>query len=202
MKFRTASVLLCMFMLPIFASTQEAKKIKEPLTPYVGVLAGGCGLSSPFTYIAGVEKKLKPRVTIGFDFHYMNTRYECYCDDTYSRGRFKSYTPSVKIQYNTGKRSGRGLIFGVGLGYMIARDKGFEQPYLQNETGNYALTGKLTPGTWHFNSIAPSFTVGLGFRMFQLPLSGIMTTYFANTTNGFYAVTGGAGIKVGFRKIE
>jgi hypothetical protein len=175
---------------------------KKPLTPYVGVFAGGC-VDNPFSFIAGVQKPLQQHITLAADIHYWNTGYECYCDDKYSIGKFRSFTPSVKISYNTGKKEGRGLIAGIGLGYMFAKDRGTEQTYLYDQlTNSYSYGKNISAGKWDFNSIAPSFNLGVGFRLLKLPVSFNSMYYFAKSTDGWMAAAGGVGFKVGLRKTD
>ncbi|MBL7730451.1 MAG: hypothetical protein JNM88_04670 [Chitinophagaceae bacterium] len=175
---------------------------KKPFTPTVSVLAGGC-VDNPFQLMAGVQKNLNSHFKISYDLHFWNTGYECYCDDTYTTGRFTSFTPSVKITYSTGKRQGSGLIGGIGLGYMFARDRGFEQTYTKDAaTQTTELSKDRTPGNWDFSSIAPSATIGVSFRLFRYPVVLHNTYYFARTTEGWMPAAGGAGFTFGFRKIK
>lgn len=174
---------------------------QKSFTPYAAVYAGGC-VDNPFQFVLGLQKPLQQHLTIGYDIHYWKTGYECYCDDMYSKGDFRSITPSVKIIYNTGKEEGRGLTAGIGLGYMFAKDRGTEQSYLYNEAAKTYTYGDAAAAKWDFNSIAPSFTVGVGFRVFRLPVSFNSIYYFAKTTEGWMATAGGVGFKVGFKKIK
>jgi hypothetical protein len=191
----------CLIAFCIPAAAQQKKTILKGYTLYVGALAGGCGISNPVQFLGGIEKPLQEHLAIAYDVHYWNTAYECYCDDTYSAGKYRSVTPSVKIQYNTGKRAGRGLMLGVGLGYMFTKDRGKEQSYrLDNETGLYARLGELRDGRWDFYSIAPSFSVGVGFRLFRVPVTVQSSYYFAKTTEGWMAAAGGMGVKIGLTR--
>jgi hypothetical protein len=189
------------FILSVAAQDKNMSD-KKNLTPYVGVFAGGC-VDNPFSFMAGVQKKIRERITLAADLHYWNTGYECYCDDVYSKGKFRSFTPSVKIIYNTGKKEGNGFIAGVGLGYMFAKDRGTEQPYTYDAATNLYETGKdISPGNWDFNSIAPSFTLGVGFRVLKIPVSFLSIYYFAKATDGWTAAAGGAGFKIGLKKFK
>jgi hypothetical protein len=130
-----------------------------------------------------------------------NTDYDCYCGDTYSVGKYKSITPSLKFQYNSGKKPGKGLILGVGLGSMFAKDRGTEQTYKLNaETDRYEVGSEIRRGKWDFNSIAPSFTVGAGFRLLRVPITLQANYYWANTTEGWMIAAGGLGVKVGLSR--
>lgn len=182
---------------------QEKTAVSNPLTPYVGVMAGGC-VDNPFSFKAGVQKNLKPRIAVSFDLHYWNTGYECYCDSMYSKGKFRSFTPSVKMAYNTGKREGMGFTIGVGLGYMFARDRGTEQPYSYDVANNINVlnTKDIADGNWDFNSIAPSFSLGVGFRVLKVPVTFQSEYYFAKTTEGWMATAGGVGFKIGLRRYK
>jgi hypothetical protein len=195
-------VLLLTFyaLVPVFAQKEEV--VAKPLTPYIGVIAGGC-VDNPFSFLAGVQKPVMKQLTLSYDLHYWNTGYECYCDDMYSKGKFTSFTPSVKISYNTGKKESRGFILGAGLGYMFARDRGTEQPYTYDvATNTNVVTKEISKGNWDFNSIAPSVTLGVGFRLFKMPVAYKCVYYFANTTDGWMAAAGGVGFTIGFRKIH
>lgn len=176
-------------------------KDQKAFTPYVAVYAGGC-VDNPFQFVAGMQKPLQQHLSIAYDVHYWKTGYECYCDDMYSKGDFRSVTPSVKIVYNTGKKEGRGLMVGIGLGYMFAKDRGTEQSYVYDESLKTYTYGNITPAKWDFNSIAPSFSLGIGIRIFKLPVSFNSIYYFANSTEGWVPAAGGVGFKVGFRKVK
>src|SRR5688572_17629350 len=136
------------------------EKEQKTFTPYVAVYAGGC-VDNPFQFAAGIQKPLQKHLTIAYDIHYWKTGYECFCEDTYTKGDYRSITPSVKIIYNTGKREGRGFMAGLGLGYMFAKDRGTEQTYLYDEIEKKYTYGNMTAANWDFNSIAPSFSLGV-----------------------------------------
>ncbi len=188
----------------IFATAQKNESAeKTPLTAYVGVLAGGC-VDNPFSFMGGVEKKMNTHLTLSADLHFWNTGYECFCDSMYSQGKFKSFTPSVKLTYSTGKKEGMGFVVGVGVGYMFAKDRGTEQPYSYDVATNTNIVNDkaLTKGNWDFNSISPSFSLGVGFRVLKIPVTFQSVYYFANTTEGWMATAGGAGFKIGLRRIK
>ncbi len=198
-------ILLLSLTLTFFLSLAAQDKtvtVKQPLTPYITVLAGGC-VDNPFSFTAGVQKNIRERLTLSGDVYYWNTGYECYCDDLYSKGKFRSVTPSVKLTYNTGKKEGNGFIAGVGLGYMFAKDRGTEQSYTYNATTNVYELGKgITDGNWDFNSIAPSVTLGVGFRVLKVPVAFQSVYYFAKTSDGWMAAAGGAGFKIGLKRYK
>jgi hypothetical protein len=203
MKYFYFPVLCMLFCGPAFAQADKQAE-KKTVTPYAGVYAGGC-VYNPFSFVAGVQRNLRPNFTMAYDVHYWNTGYECYCDDVYSKGKFSSVTPSVKILYNSGKKEGRGFVAGLGLGYMFARDRGSEVPYTYDATTNtytYLKEKEVPDANWDFNSIAPSFSIGAGFRVFQLPVTFQSIYYFAKTTDGWMAAAGGAGFTIGFRKLK
>jgi len=175
---------------------------KKPLTPYVTIIAGGC-VDNPFQFVAGVQKTIRPHLSLAYDVHFWSTGYSCYCDDMYSVGKYTSVTPSVKLTYNTGKREGMGLSAGVGLGYVFARDRGTEQSYTYDKATNIYQIGKdVTPGNWDFNSIAPSVTLGVGFRVLKVPVTFQSEYYFAKTTEGWMATAGGVGLKIGLKRYK
>ena len=198
-------LLITAFFSCCFTISAQDKKSSEtkPLTPYISVLAGGC-VANPFSFIAGVQKPIQQHINISYDIHYWNTKYECFCDDIYSKGHFVSVTPSVKITYNTGKKGGNGLVAGIGLGYMFAKDRGTEQTYMSDPvTSIKTVSNEIVPGKWDFNSIAPSFSLGVGFRVLKLPVVFNSVYYFAKTTTeGWVAAAGGVGFKIGFKKSE
>jgi hypothetical protein len=195
-------IIIFSISLPVLAQKKNISGSK-PLTPFVGFMAGGC-VYNPFSFIAGVQKKLKPNITLSYDLHYWNTGYESYCDSMYSKGKFRSITPSVKIAYNTGKKEGMGLMAGVGLGYMFAKDRGTEQPYTYDVANNSNILNDkdISNGNWDFNSISPSFSLGVGFRVLKMPVAFQSTYYFAKTTEGWMATAGGVGFKIGLRKVS
>jgi hypothetical protein len=66
----------------------------------------------------------------------------------------------------------QGFVASLGLGYMFAKDRGIEQPYVRdNTTGNNILTGKAVYGKWDFNSLAPSISAGLNVKLLHLPFT-------------------------------
>jgi hypothetical protein len=198
---RTTLLLAFIVLFAAFARAQEAKTaFSKTLTPYAGILMGGC-VDMPVQFNAGLDRQLRPHLTLSYDLHFWNTTYECYCGDTYSNGRYTSITPSVKLSFYTGKKPGRGLIAGAGLGYMFARDRGTEQTYLSSEDGGMPVIGKnVMPGNWDFNSLAPSVSLGAGFGIFKFPVQIHTTYYFANTTQGWMAAAGGIGLKFGLKR--
>ena len=196
------SILLFLIIYSSAISQENIPPKKDMVVPYVGFMAGGCGVSNPFSFVAGIRQVKNSHFSILYDVHYWNTKYECYCDDTYSRGRFSSITPSVKLALSTGKKEGKGVFAVVGLGYMIAKDRGTEQSYTPASPTSEAIVGKdIVKGEWDFTSIAPSMALGVNFRILHHSVSISNTYYFAKTTEGWGAVTGGIGITVGLKKI-
>ncbi len=188
--------------LPVLTQDKNVSESK-PFTPYVGVMAGGC-VYNPFSFIVGLQKNLKPHITLSYDLYYWNTGYESFCDSMYSKGKFRAFIPSVKIVYNSGKKEGMGLIAGVGLGYMFAKDRGTEQPYTYDVASNTNILNSkdISIGNWDFNSISPSFNLGVGFRILKMPIAFQSTYYFAKTAEGWMASAGGIGFKIGLRKVS
>lgn len=182
--------------------SNSSKKVKTTI-PFAGFLYGGCGVSNPISVLGGIQQVKTKHFSIVYDVQYWNTKYECYCDDSYYKGRFRSFTPSVRFLYNTGKKPGNGLFVGAGMGYMFAKDRGTEQTYLRNPDTQLMFVGKdVKPGKWDFNSIAPSVTWGVGFRVAKFPVAINTTWYFAKTTYGWDMVTGGMGLKMGLKKFK
>jgi hypothetical protein len=183
-------------------SSSKSKSVKTTI-PFAGFLYGGCGVSNPISVLGGIQRVKTKHFSIVYDIHYWNTKYDCHCGDTYSKGKFSSFTPSIKFMYNTGKKPGNGLFLGVGMGYMFAKDRGTEQTYTLNPVTNSFETGKnIITGKWDFNSIAPSATWGVGFRVAKFPVAINNTWYFAKTTYGWDLVTGGMGLKLGLKKFK
>jgi len=193
---------LILALLPsIFAQTTNEKQ-KPLLVPYAAVYVGGC-VSNPFQFTAGVQKMTKSHFNLAADIHYWNTNYECYCDDEYSKGRWSSITPSVRLVFNSGRKMGNGFVASVGLGYMFARDRGTEQPYIMDETDSgTTLTGEAINGKWDFNSLAPSASIGVNVRILRLPVTFDYILYMAKSTEGWMPAAGGIGIKVGFHRFQ
>ena len=192
----------CLLISSLILAQKDSTKKANRLIPYAGIIVGGCDISIPVTVLAGVEKQLRPHLNLSYDIHYMNTDYECTCDDRYSKGHYSSVIPSVKFYYNSGKKRERGIIIGAGLGYIFARDRGIEENYtIDPATQKIILSGNTVNGKWDFNSICPSITYGVGFRLFKLPVTYSNIFYFAKTTEGWDAVAGGVGLKIGFKKL-
>ena len=197
--------IICMFLLltccslPGFAQ-QEKIPVDKTIVPVVGSLAVGC-VTNPFSFTAGIQQSLKQHLRISYDIHFWNTRYEDYLDNIYSKGHFIATTPSVKLLFNTGKRTGSGLVLGLGLGYMIAHDRGTEQAYAFDSTTNTRIIDKaLRQANWDFNSIAPSVTFGYGFRLLRFPVTINNVYYFGKDTKGWAALAGGMGITFGLKR--
>jgi len=94
-------------------------------------------------------------------------------------------------------------VAGVGLGYMFAKDRGTEQSYTEDKlSGSIVYSTEITAGKWDFNSLAPSFNIGVGFRVLRFPVSLQTVYYFAKTTEGWMAVAGGAGVKIGLKRYK
>jgi hypothetical protein len=191
----------------IFANdihTQEAAtQGREPVTLFATVLGGGC-VNNPFSFAAGVSENLKPHIAVSADIQYWSTAYTSSGDNIYSVGHFREITPSIKIAYATGKEKGRGLIAGVGLGYMFAKDRGTEQHYTEDPLTRVKIfEEKINAGNWDFTSIAPSIRLGIGFRLFHFPVSYITEYYFARSKeDGWQATAGGVGLSFTFRRLK
>lgn len=185
---------------PLLSQNNKSAEEKTLYVPYVTVNFVPC-FSMPFSFAAGVQRVNESHFSVAADVHYWNTNYECYCDDVYSKGHFSSITPSVRLVYNTGKKMETGFVASLGLGYMFAKDRGEEQPYVKDNTmGTTILIGKAVPGNWDFKSIAPSISAGLDVKIFHLPFSFGYTIYMAKTTKGWEPAAGGLGIKVGIHR--
>jgi hypothetical protein len=184
------------------AQDQPAPKTNK-LTPFIEVQynLGLCGESNPLSFTAGLQKSLTRKLTLSYDINYWNTSYENYCCNVYSKGKYIAVIPSVKLTWNAGKRKDRGFFAGVGLGYIFAKDRGTEQSYSTTPgTNEMVFTKSAVAGNWDFNSIAPSFSWGVGLKVFRLPVSFVNTNYFAKSTLGWGPVSTSAGIRIGFRK--
>jgi len=193
---------LLLVLLPsLFAQTNNDKQ-KPLFVPYAGVTAGGC-VSNPFQFTAGVQKMTKSHFNLATDVLYWNTNYEDYYEGVYSKGHFTSITPSVRVVFNSGRKMGTGFVASVGLGYMFAKDRGIEQPYITDEVnGGNILTGKAVNGKWDFNSIAPSASFGVNVRILRIPFTFGYNLYFAKSTRGWEPEAGGIGVKVGLHRFQ
>ena len=196
--------ILLSIILPVLFASQGFPQIapsgkQSTYTFYSGLLAGGC-VKNPVSVIAGIRRPLQEHFFLGYDVHVWGTRYEDYDDEVYSKGKFFSMTPSVKLSYYTGKE-GKGLQAGLGLGYMFGRDHGTEQHYITDPvTKIRTMQDGPAAQNWDFNSIAPSITLGIGFHVFHRAASVNTVYYFANTSEGFVAAAGGAGFTMSFKK--
>lgn len=198
-------LLLAAFVLPgtlLLAQQEKTPTKPSGIIPFVEVAygVGLCGESNPLSYTAGIKQPLSRKLSLIYDINVWSTPYEIYCCDIYSKGRYTAVTPSVKLQYNLGKRPGRGFFMGAGIGYMIARDRGTEQPFTYGAPGEMIFTKSPTETNWDFNSIAPSVNFGYEFRIGSMPMAITSTTYFAKTTCNWQAVSSGIGLRIGFKK--
>lgn len=195
-----------LFTVACFLSFTAFSQAKSELTdktiiPVAGVLAVGC-VDNPFSFTAGIQKVLKPHWRLSYDIHYFNTNYEDYYLNLYSKGHFISFTPSVKLLYNTGKKTGKGFTAGLGLGYMIARDRGTEQDYIYDPaTGTHIIQKDLRTGNWDFHTISPSVTLGYGFRISHFPVTLNSLYYIGKDTRGWAVLAGGVGVSFGFKRL-
>jgi len=193
-----------LFLVPlssIVAQTNDDQQ-KNLFVPYAAVNLVGC-FSNPFSFTAGVQQVKESRFNVAVDVHYWTTNYDCYCDDVYSKGHFRSITPSVRLVFNTGGKMENGFVASVGLGYMFAKDRGSEQSYINdNVTGNNILIGKAVTGKWDFNSLAPSASVGLNLKILHIPFSFGYILYVAKSSKGWEPEAGGIGIKVGMHRFK
>ena len=200
-------MILCQAICLLIASSCFAQKQvpdgENKIIPYAGVIVGGCGIDNPVSFLAGIQQQKKMHLSIACDIHVINTGYECYCEDNVvSKGHFSSFTPSVKLWYNTGRKTSRGFMAGVGLGWMFAKDRGTEETYTTDPvTLKRAFSGEIVNGKWDFNSLSPSISFGIGFRVFHFPVSLNNSFYFANTTEGWMPVAGGVGCKIGLKRL-
>jgi hypothetical protein len=184
----------------LLAQNEDSTKRKDLYVPYVTVSLEAC-FSNPFSFTAGVQQVKESHFNVAIDVHYWSTNYECSCDDLYSKGHFSSITPSVRLVFNTGGKMEQGFVASLGLGYMFAKDRGIEQPYVRdNTTGNNILTGKAVYGKWDFNSLAPSISAGLNVKLLHLPFTFGYILYMAKSTKGWEPEAGGIGVKIGLHR--
>lgn len=189
-------------LLPSVLAQTNNEKQKPLFVPYAAVNLVSC-FSNPFSFTAGIQKVTESRLNVAADVHYWSTNYECNCDDVYSKGHFRSITPSVRLVFNTGGKMENGFVASVGLGYMFAKDRGSEQTFItDNTTGEHHLSGKPVNGKWDFNSIAPSASVGLNLKIFRIPFSFGYLLYIAKSTKGWEPAAGGIGMKVGIHRFK
>jgi hypothetical protein len=197
-------LLLCVFIfITIIIRAQETKPVKSPgIIPYVEAAygLGLCGESNPVSFSAGIRQPLSRKLSLVYDINYWSTRYENFCCDVHSIGKYSALTPSVRLLYYLGKGESRGFFVGGGIGYMFAKDRGTEQPFTYNTVGERIYSKSPTAGNWDFNSVAPSVTFGVAFSIARLPVSINSTSYFAKTTYGWQAVSSGIGLNIGLKK--
>ena len=183
-------------------SAQEKKLQKTKVTtPFIEVSnqLGLCGEKNPYAFLAGVEKPIAKHLSVSADIQIWKTDYENWCCDIYTKGSYTHILPSVKIKLDPGKQN-KGFFIGVGLGYVFAKDRGTEQPYLYDPaTGTQKTGGEITNGNWGFQTISPSFNWGLTFKVCKFPVTLINTNYFGKTPWGGPLATG-VGLRFGFKR--
>lgn len=205
MKKKTIACLPLIFFIAANVSAQVTKKQKNnAITPFIesSYQLGLCGEYNPVGFMAGIDKPLAKYLVISYDIQFWKTAYEVYCCDVYSKGDYMQIIPSVKIKFDPGKPN-KGFFIGGGLGYVFARDRGTEQPYFSDTvTGIKTFSGEVKQGNWDFNSIAPSFILGVGFKIKGFPAAIVSTNYFGKTTWGWGPVSTGVGFRVGLNKVS
>ena len=187
----------------ILAQEKTGQKINA-VTPFIefSYQLGLCGESSPYTFMAGIEKPVAKHLSVSADVHLWKTDYENWCCDIYSKGTYTSVIPSVKIKFDPGKPN-KGFFIGAGLGYVFANDRGTEQPYLYDAaTGTKTVGGEITRGNWDFQSISPSFNWGVAFKISKFPVAIVNTNYFGKTTWGWGDIATGVGLRFGLRRVS
>ena len=206
MKKKLSITLTGLFIFCSCISAQEKKEQKPVgITPFIEMSnqLGLCGEGNPFAFMAGIEKPVAKHLSVSADIQLWKTDYENYCCDIYSKGTYTSVIPSVKIKLDPGKPN-RGFFVGVGLGYLIVKDRGTEQPYSYNPaTGIKTFEDKITAANWNYQSIAPSFSWGIVFKVKKYPLAIINTNYFSKTDwYGWGPAATGIGLRVGLKKVS
>lgn len=188
-KMKTISTLLISAILCQCVSAQKRKvDSTNTLIPFTGILWVP-GYNNPFSFLAGVQKPVYKHLTAVADIHYWKTNYENYSNGMYSKGRFTTITPSVKLIYNTGKHTGKGFYLGFGLGYMFVTDKNTGQPNYNSEINR-------------FGSLSFSVNFGFGFRIYRLPVSINNSYYIANDGYIWGTLAGGSGIIIGLKRLD
>ncbi|MGQ0739475.1 MAG: hypothetical protein ACT4OJ_10480 [Bacteroidota bacterium] len=205
MKKKITACLLPLFFIALNMTAQATKKQKKnAVTPFFETTyqLGLCGEYNPVGFIAGIEKPLAKHLVISYDVQFWKTAYEVYCCDIFSQGNYMQVIPSVKVKFDPGK-PGKGFFAGGGLGYVFARDRGTEQAYESDPvTGAKTFSSEVKQGNWDFNSIAPSFSWGVGFKIKGFPAAIINTNYFGKTTWGWGPVSAGVGFRFGLSKVS
>src|SRR5258706_10668374 len=97
-----AFAIFVVFSSSVIAQETTITKPGTVTSPYAGILLGGCGVSNPVSFLAGIQQAKHTHFSIVYDIYYWNTRYRDYSDNVYSKGHFSSFTPSVKFIYSTG----------------------------------------------------------------------------------------------------
>ena len=186
-------------------SQKASATLKSKWVPVIGssYQLGLWGEENPVAFTAGVEKFVSKHIAVTGDVFFWRTNWESWCDqDVRSVGKYTAVIPSVKFRYDPGKQY-KGFFIGAGIGYVVARDKGTEQPFVTDaSSGIKNPQSAPTPADWSYNGVAPSFSLGFSFKVHHVPVTVINTNYFAKTTFGFEDIATGVGLNIGLAKVK
>src|SRR5262245_44400582 len=113
-------IILFLFISLLTISNATAQETKSKLLSGVTVYAeldyamGICSSDLPLMYLAGAQKPIGKHWSFGADMQFMSEPYETYCCDVYSVGKYTTYIPSLKLNFDPGKRN-KGFFIGIGL---------------------------------------------------------------------------------------
>jgi len=169
--------------------------------PFVGpsLQANLIGTKNPLAFVGGIEKPVSRHVIVGSDIQFFKSNYENWCDD-HRVGNYTRVIPSVRVVFDPGKIY-RGVFVGAGLGYAFINDQGTKQAFTTDKaTGLYTYQGTLVHGSWYKNTIAPSVSLGVGFKLHRIPVGISNTFYFGDTDDGT-PLSFGLNLRVGLSKV-
>jgi hypothetical protein len=169
--------------------------------PFVGpsLQANLIGSKNPLAFVGGIEKPVFKHVIVGSDIQFFKSNYENWCDD-HRVGNYTRVIPSVRVVFDPGKIY-KGVFVGAGLGYAFVNDQGTKQAYTTDKaTGLYTYQGTPVNGSWYKSTIAPSVSLGAGFKLHRIPIGISNTFYFGDTGDGT-PLSIGLNLRVGLSKV-
>ena len=169
--------------------------------PFVGpsLQANLIGSKNPLAFVGGIEKPVSRHVIVGSDIQFFKSNYENWCDD-HRVGNYTRVIPSVRIVFDPGKIY-KGVFVGAGLGYAFVNDQGTKQAFTTDKaTGLYTYQGTPVNGSWYKSTIAPSVSLGVGFKLHRIPVGISNTFYFGDTDDGL-PLSMGLNLRVGLSRV-
>jgi hypothetical protein len=157
------------------------------------------GSKNLLAFVGGIEKPVSKHVIVGSDIQFFKSNYENWCDD-HRVGNYTRVIPSVRVVFDPGKIY-KGVFVGAGLGYAFVNDHGTKQAYTTDKaTGLMTYQGTPVNGSWYKNTIAPSISLGVGFKLHRIPVGISHTLYFGDTGDGT-PLSVGLNLRVGLSKV-